>query len=236
MRLCNPQYNTTQHTHVHTHVHKRTWCRDMVADHQKRATNQAELLSSLKEVNQIIQQASRVRVGTFKTQVRVCVRVCVCVRMCVRVCVCVRMCVRVCVCVRMCVCVCRVCLFMCGHCFGHTHMVAHLTSTCVCQIVCCAIARFVDPGPAKVCSPMPLCASATVCKRLSVLGPLCASVLCSSHVSSVRAQSWLLKTQERGPRLLCQCSMLNQSWLFKCTPPSSQAWISMIGNATSQYA
>uniref|UniRef100_A0A7S3VM43 Bardet-Biedl syndrome 2 protein homolog n=1 Tax=Dunaliella tertiolecta TaxID=3047 RepID=A0A7S3VM43_DUNTE len=42
---------------------------DMAADHQKRATNQEELLRCLKEVNQIIQQASRVRVGTFKTQV-----------------------------------------------------------------------------------------------------------------------------------------------------------------------
>eukprot|EP00983_Pelagomonas_calceolata_P058990 1145730-Pelagomonas_calceolata.AAC.7 len=41
---------------------------DMAADHQKRATNQEELLRCLKEVNQIIQQASRVRVGTFKTQ------------------------------------------------------------------------------------------------------------------------------------------------------------------------
>ena len=43
--------------------------RSMVADHQKRATNHEELLRSLKEVNQIIQQASRLRVGSYKTQV-----------------------------------------------------------------------------------------------------------------------------------------------------------------------
>lgn len=41
----------------------------MVADHHKRATNSEELLRCLKEVNQIIQQASRLRLGTFRTQV-----------------------------------------------------------------------------------------------------------------------------------------------------------------------
>lgn len=44
----------------------------MVADHKKRETNHKELLACLKEVNQIIQQASRLRVGTFKSQVGVC--------------------------------------------------------------------------------------------------------------------------------------------------------------------
>eukprot|EP00245_Coleochaete_scutata_P017419 TRINITY_DN8533_c0_g1_i1.p1 TRINITY_DN8533_c0_g1~~TRINITY_DN8533_c0_g1_i1.p1 ORF type:complete len:185 (-),score=41.30 TRINITY_DN8533_c0_g1_i1:105-590(-) len=43
--------------------------RDLIMEHRKRSTNHAELLQTLKEVNQMVQRAARLRVGTPKTQV-----------------------------------------------------------------------------------------------------------------------------------------------------------------------
>lgn len=43
--------------------------RDLVAEHDKRATNHAELLRNLKEVNQMIQRAARLRAGVPKSKV-----------------------------------------------------------------------------------------------------------------------------------------------------------------------
>ncbi|MEW5314625.1 MAG: hypothetical protein WDW38_006104 [Sanguina aurantia] len=43
--------------------------RDLIADHDKRATNHKELLDALKEVNQMIQRSARLRVGGPKTRV-----------------------------------------------------------------------------------------------------------------------------------------------------------------------
>jgi len=43
--------------------------RDLINEHDKRATNHQELLSNLKEVNLMIQRAARLRVGTPKTKV-----------------------------------------------------------------------------------------------------------------------------------------------------------------------
>lgn len=42
---------------------------DLIADHDKRATNHKELLEALKEVNQMIQRSARLRVGGPKTRV-----------------------------------------------------------------------------------------------------------------------------------------------------------------------
>jgi Bardet-Biedl syndrome 2 protein len=44
-------------------------CRDLIVEHDKRATNHEELLNSLKEVNLMIQKASRLRVGGAKTRI-----------------------------------------------------------------------------------------------------------------------------------------------------------------------
>nr|BCL66089.1 Bardet-Biedl syndrome 2 protein [Volvox africanus] len=43
--------------------------RDLVAEHDKRATNHVALLEALREVNQMIQRAARLRVGTSKAKV-----------------------------------------------------------------------------------------------------------------------------------------------------------------------
>ena len=43
--------------------------RDLVLEHTKRATNHAELLAALKEVNQMIQRAARLRAGSAKARV-----------------------------------------------------------------------------------------------------------------------------------------------------------------------
>lgn len=43
--------------------------KDLVAEHDKRATNHAELLKHLKEVNLMIQRAARLRAGGPKTRV-----------------------------------------------------------------------------------------------------------------------------------------------------------------------
>ena len=43
--------------------------KDLIAEHDKRATNHGELLEALKEVNQMIQRASKLRVGAAKTKV-----------------------------------------------------------------------------------------------------------------------------------------------------------------------
>ncbi|PNW81715.1 hypothetical protein CHLRE_06g257250v5 [Chlamydomonas reinhardtii] len=43
--------------------------RDLIAEHDKRATNHVALLESLKEVNQMIQRAARLRVGAAKSRV-----------------------------------------------------------------------------------------------------------------------------------------------------------------------
>jgi len=43
--------------------------RELIMEHTKRSTNHTELLASLKEVNQMIQKAARLRVGTPKTRV-----------------------------------------------------------------------------------------------------------------------------------------------------------------------
>ncbi|KAK3236701.1 hypothetical protein CYMTET_53174, partial [Cymbomonas tetramitiformis] len=43
--------------------------RELIMEHTKRSTNHAELLAALKEVNQMIQKAARLRVGTAKTRV-----------------------------------------------------------------------------------------------------------------------------------------------------------------------
>ena len=43
--------------------------RDLVNEHDKRATNHSELLRNLKEVNLMIQRAARLRVGAPKTKV-----------------------------------------------------------------------------------------------------------------------------------------------------------------------
>jgi Bardet-Biedl syndrome 2 protein len=44
-------------------------CRDLLTEHEKRAQNHAELLDGLKRVNQMIQQAARLRVGGAATKV-----------------------------------------------------------------------------------------------------------------------------------------------------------------------
>lgn len=43
--------------------------RDLIAEHGKRATNHRALLEALKEVNQMIQRAARLRVGGPKARV-----------------------------------------------------------------------------------------------------------------------------------------------------------------------
>lgn len=43
--------------------------RELTADHDKRATNHANLLDALKSVNQMIQRASRLRVGSRQAKV-----------------------------------------------------------------------------------------------------------------------------------------------------------------------
>jgi len=43
--------------------------RELIMEHTKRSTNHAELLAALKEVNQMIQKAARLRVGSAKTRV-----------------------------------------------------------------------------------------------------------------------------------------------------------------------
>jgi Bardet-Biedl syndrome 2 protein len=43
--------------------------KDLIAEHDKRATNHNELLEALKEVNQMIQRSSKLRVGGAKTKV-----------------------------------------------------------------------------------------------------------------------------------------------------------------------
>lgn len=44
-------------------------CRELVMGHTKRATNHSELLESLKLVNNMIQQAAKLRVGGPKSKV-----------------------------------------------------------------------------------------------------------------------------------------------------------------------
>lgn len=43
--------------------------RELIMEHTKRATNHADLLAALKEVNQMIQKAARLRMGTAKTRI-----------------------------------------------------------------------------------------------------------------------------------------------------------------------
>jgi len=43
--------------------------RELIMEHTKRATNQAELLAALKEVNQMIQKTARLRMGQAKTRI-----------------------------------------------------------------------------------------------------------------------------------------------------------------------
>ena len=43
--------------------------RELMMEHTKRATNHTELLAALKEVNQMIQKAARLRLGSAKTRV-----------------------------------------------------------------------------------------------------------------------------------------------------------------------
>jgi Bardet-Biedl syndrome 2 protein len=42
---------------------------DLIGEYTKRATNHSELLSGLREVNQMIQKAARLRLGQAKTRV-----------------------------------------------------------------------------------------------------------------------------------------------------------------------
>ena len=42
---------------------------ELIMEHTKRATNHAELLLALKEVNQMIQKAARLRMGGAKTRI-----------------------------------------------------------------------------------------------------------------------------------------------------------------------
>ena len=44
-------------------------CRELVMEHQKRATNHEELLQALKLVNNMIQHAAQLRVGAPKARV-----------------------------------------------------------------------------------------------------------------------------------------------------------------------
>lgn len=45
------------------------FCRELVMGHTKRATNHTELLDSLKLVNNMIQQAAKLRLGSPKSKV-----------------------------------------------------------------------------------------------------------------------------------------------------------------------
>lgn len=43
--------------------------RELIMEHTKRATNHSDLLTALKEVNQMIQKAAKLRMGSAKTRI-----------------------------------------------------------------------------------------------------------------------------------------------------------------------
>lgn len=44
-------------------------CRELIMEHTKRATNHAELLEALRQVNHMIQKAAKLRVGAPKARI-----------------------------------------------------------------------------------------------------------------------------------------------------------------------